>query len=130
LLETTGARRAAWARGASGLSFANQAGHNSARLLLERAYQTEILKEKTMKRILTQTGLSLVMALCLGAPAAMAKGTHKPKHSAEHTAAIKKCNEDYAAAKKDAAGKKGKERKEAMAAASKAKKDCIAAAPK
>jgi hypothetical protein len=101
---------------------------NSARLLLERAHQTEILKEKTMKRILTHTGLSLVMALCLGAPAAMAKG--KTKHSAEHKAAIKKCNEDYAAAKKEAAGKKGKERKEANAAASKAHKDCIAAAPK
>ncbi|HEV7857781.1 MAG TPA: hypothetical protein VGO91_03960 [Pyrinomonadaceae bacterium] len=81
-----------------------------------------------MKRILTHTGLSLVMALCLGAPAAMAKG--KTKHSAEHKAAIKKCNEDYAAAKKDASGKKGKERKEASAAASKSKKDCIAAAPK
>jgi hypothetical protein len=100
---------------------------DSARLLLERAYQTEILKEKTMKRILTHTGLSLVMALCLGAPAAMAT---KHKHSAEHTAAIKKCNEDYAAAKKDAAGKKGKEHKDAMMAASKSKKDCIAAAPK
>jgi hypothetical protein len=112
----------------SGLSFANQCGHNSARLLLERAQQTEILKEKTMKRILTHTGLSLVMALCLGAPAAMAKG--KTKHSAEHKAAIKKCNEDYAASKKDAAGKKGKDRKDAMTSASKSKKDCIAAAPK
>jgi hypothetical protein len=81
-----------------------------------------------MKRILTHTGLALVMALCLGTPAAMAKGK-KHKHSAEHKAAIKKCDEDYAAAKKDAAGKKGKEKKDAWAAASKAHKDCIAAAP-
>jgi hypothetical protein len=119
-------------RGASCLASVLQIrkGTNSARLLLERARQTEILKEKTMKRILTHTGLSLVMALCLGAPAAMAKDKHKPKHSPEHTAAIKKCNDDYAAAKKDAAGKKGKDRKEAMSAASKSKKDCIAAAPK
>jgi hypothetical protein len=82
-----------------------------------------------MKRILTHTGLALVMALCLGAPAAMAKG-RKAKHSAEHTAAIKKCNEDYTAAKKEANGKKGKDRADAKAAASKAHKDCIAAAPK
>jgi hypothetical protein len=81
-----------------------------------------------MKRILTHTGLSLVMALCLGAPAAMAKGK-KTKHTAEHKAAIKKCNEDYTAAKKEASGKKGKDRKDANAAASKSHKDCIAAAP-
>ena len=82
-----------------------------------------------MKRILTQTGLSLVMALCLAAPAAMAKGK-KPKHSAEHTAAVKKCNDDFAEAKKDAASKKGKDRKDALAAARKAHKDCLASAPK
>jgi hypothetical protein len=82
-----------------------------------------------MKRILTHTGLALVMALSLAAPAAMAKGK-KTKHSAEHKAAIKKCDEDYMAAKKDAAGKKGKDRKDANAAASKTHKDCIAAAPK
>ncbi len=81
-----------------------------------------------MKRILIHTGLALVMALGVGAPAAMAKGK-KTKHSAEHKAAIKKCNEDYAAARKAAKGKKGQERKDAMTAASKAHKDCIAAAP-
>ncbi|MGB9179917.1 MAG: hypothetical protein WCB68_11785 [Pyrinomonadaceae bacterium] len=82
-----------------------------------------------MKRILMNTGLSLVLALGLCAPAALAKGK-KAKPSAEHVAAIKKCNEDYAAAKKEAMTKKGKERKEALAAAQKAKKECIAAAPK
>lgn len=83
-----------------------------------------------MKRILTHAGLSLAMALALGAPSAMAKG-RKAKHSAEHTAAIKKCNEDYAAAKKTAkANTDKKARAEALATAKKAHKDCIAGAPK
>lgn len=81
-----------------------------------------------MKNIVKNGALALSLALSVGAPAAFAKPKTKP--SAEHTAAIKKCNEDYAAAKKDAMTKKGKDRTAAMAAASAAKKQCIASAPK
>ena len=79
-----------------------------------------------MKKILTTAALALTLAVC--AVPGMAK-TKKPKHSAEHVAAVKKCQEDYRAAIKDAKTKKGKERSAAMKAASKARKDCIAAAP-
>ena len=80
-----------------------------------------------MKRFVT--GGVIVLSLALGTTGALAKGK-KPKHSAEHTAAVKKCNDDYAAAKKDAMGKKGKDRKDAMATAKKNKAQCIAGAPK
>ncbi|MDT7604068.1 MAG: hypothetical protein QOF61_2065 [Acidobacteriota bacterium] len=79
-----------------------------------------------MKNVVKNAALALSLALSFGVPATLAKG----KASAARVAAIKKCNEDYAAAKKDAAGKKGKDRKAAMAAASSAKKQCIASAPK
>jgi hypothetical protein len=82
-----------------------------------------------MKNIVKHSALALSLALSIGAPAAFAKGK-KAKPSAEHVAAVKKCNEDYAAAKKDAAGKKGKERSAAMAAAKATDKQCIAGAPK
>jgi hypothetical protein len=80
-----------------------------------------------MKKTLTTAALALVLAL--GATTASAKmGKHKL--SAEHNAAVKKCQEDYKAAGTDAKSKKGKERSEALAAARKADKDCLAAAPK
>jgi uncharacterized low-complexity protein len=78
---------------------------------------------KEMKKTVTTAALALVLAL-----GATAMG--KTKHSAEHNAAVKKCRADYAAAVKDAKGKKGKEHAAAIAAAKKAEKDCIAAAPK
>lgn len=80
-----------------------------------------------MKRILTPSALALVLTLGVGAPAAFAK---KPKHSAEHVAAVKKCKTDYAAAVKAAQEQKGIGRKRAMAAAKKAEKECLASAPK
>jgi hypothetical protein len=86
-------------------------------------------KEQMMKRILTHSALAVVLALCALTPAVSAKTKHK-KPSAEHVAAVKKCNEDYSAAMKDAKTKKGTERKQAQAAASKAKKDCMTSAPK
>jgi hypothetical protein len=86
------------------------------------------MKEHTMKRILTHSALALALALSALSPAVMAKT--KNRHSAAHVAAVKKCNEDYSAAMKDAKTKKGKERKDAQAAASKARKECIASAPK
>jgi hypothetical protein len=55
---------------------------------------------------------------------------NKVKSSAEHKAAIKKCNEDYRMAEKDAKTKKGKERKDAEMAARQARKQCVASAPK
>ena len=80
-----------------------------------------------MKNTLKNTALALALALTVGAPAAFAK---KTKPSAERVAAIKKCNDDYAAAKAAAKSKKGKDRRDAMAAAQSAKKQCIANAPK
>ena len=82
-----------------------------------------------MKRILTHAALATVLALGALSPAALAKTKHK-KPSAEHTAAIKKCTEDYNAAIKEANMKKGKERSEAKTAARNARKTCDAAAPK
>lgn len=82
-----------------------------------------------MKNIVKHSALALSLALSIGAPAAFAK-SKKAKPSAEHVAAVKKCNEDYAAAKKDARTKKGKDRAAAMAAAKAADKQCLASAPK
>ncbi|HEX8144825.1 MAG TPA: hypothetical protein VF553_19815 [Pyrinomonadaceae bacterium] len=82
-----------------------------------------------MKRILTHSALALALALSALSPAVMAK-SKTGRHSAAHVAAVKKCNEDYSAAMKEARTKKGKERKEAQAAASKTKRDCMASAPR
>ena len=81
-----------------------------------------------MRSILTRTGLTLALALSLGASAAVAK-PKKPKHSAEHVAAIKKCNEDYKAALKANKSLKSKARKDADAKARADRKQCIANAP-
>jgi hypothetical protein len=81
-----------------------------------------------MKNVLTRTVLTLALAAAAGVPAALAK-PKKPKHSAEHVAAVKKCNEDEASALKSAKGLKGKERKDAQAKARQDHKQCIAAAP-
>lgn len=82
-----------------------------------------------MKNLLRNTTLSLALALTLGGAAATAK-PKKAKASAEHKAAVTKCNDDYKAAIKDANSKKGKDRSAAKAAAKAAKKQCIANAPK
>jgi hypothetical protein len=82
-----------------------------------------------MKNVLTKTFLTLALAAALGGPAALAK-TPKPKHSAAHVAAVKKCNDDYKDALKSAKSLKGKERKDADAKARAARKQCLAAAPK
>jgi len=78
-----------------------------------------------MRSILTRTGLTLALALSLGASAAVAK----PKHSAAHIAAVKKCNEDYTAAIKAANALKGKARADAKTKARADRKQCIANAP-
>ncbi len=80
-----------------------------------------------MKKILTTSALAL--ALACGVTTASAKmGRHK--HSPEHATAVKKCQDDYQAASKDAKGKKGKEHAEAIATAKKSRTNCLAAAPK
>jgi hypothetical protein len=94
-----------------------------------RYQANNLIKEHKMKRILTHSALAAVLALGAFSPAVMA-GAKRKKPSAEHVAAIKKCNDDYNAAIKAAKSMKGKERKDADAAARKAKKDCIASAPK
>ena len=81
-----------------------------------------------MKNVLTKSMLTLALAVTAGAPAALAK-TKKSKPSAEHVAAVRKCNEDYSAALKSAKGLKGKERKEARAKAKTDHKQCLAAVP-
>ncbi len=72
--------------------------------------------------------MTLALAASAGVPAALAK-PRKPKHTAEHVAAVRKCNEDYTAALKSAKGLKGKERKDAQAKARQDRKQCLAAAP-
>jgi hypothetical protein len=82
------------------------------------------------KTILTKAALTLALALSAAAPSALAKGTKKPKPSAEHVAAIKKCGTDYKAAETAARRLKGKERSAAMTKAKADRKQCIADAPK
>ena len=81
-----------------------------------------------MKNVLMKTMLTLALAVTAGAPAALAK-TKKPKHSAEHVAAVKKCNEDYSAALKSAKSLKGKERKGAQTKAKAEHKQCLGSVP-
>jgi hypothetical protein len=82
-----------------------------------------------MKNVLTKIMLMLALAVTAGAPAALAKAK-KPKHSAEHAAAVKKCNADYSAALKSDKSLKGNARKEADAKAKAEHKQCLASAPK
>ncbi|MDT5294271.1 MAG: hypothetical protein QOJ76_1151 [Acidobacteriota bacterium] len=82
-----------------------------------------------MKNVLTKAVLTLALAVTAGAPGVLAKGK-KAKASAEHVAAVKKCNDDYKAAWKSAAGMKGKERKDGEMKAKQDKKQCLASAPK
>lgn len=83
-----------------------------------------------MRHTLKQSALLLTLALAIGAPAALAKTkTKKAKPSAEHVAAIHKCNDDFKAAEKAAKSQKGRARKDAQSAAKQAHKQCIAAAP-
>ena len=82
------------------------------------------------KNVLTKAALTLALALTAAAPSALAKGTKKPKPSAEHVAAVKKCNTDYNAALKSSKTLKGKERSAAMAKAKAGRKQCMADAPK
>jgi hypothetical protein len=79
-----------------------------------------------MKNILAKSAITLALTLSLCAPAAFAK----PKHSAEHVAAVKKCNDDYKAALAAANKLKGKERADAKAKAKADHTQCLANAPK
>lgn len=81
------------------------------------------------KNILTKAALGLVLALSASAPSVLAK-SRKPRPSAEHTAAIKKCGDEYKAAQRSARTLKGKERSGAYAKAKADRKQCIADAPK
>ena len=84
-----------------------------------------------MKRLLIHMTVSALLVGGLFVPAAPAEGSKR--HSPEHNAAVKKCNEAYEAAVTAAHapnGPKGNERKHAMHAAAEAKKACIAKAPK
>jgi len=74
--------------------------------------------------------MTIALALSLNAPAAMANIFHRHKHSAEHKAAVRKCDEDYNAAMRDAHTKRGADRRAAEAAARSAHKQCIASAPR
>ncbi len=82
------------------------------------------------KNVLTKTALMIALTLTASAPAAFAKGTKKTKPSAEHVAAVRKCNDDYKAAQKSARTLKGKERSAALAKAKADRKQCMADAPK
>jgi hypothetical protein len=77
-----------------------------------------------------RTVLMLLAIFAILSPVLAQNANRKPRHSAEHNAAIKKCKADYAAAEKAAGNLKGKEREYALAAAKQQKKECIASAPK
>lgn len=81
------------------------------------------------KNVLTKAALTLALALTAAAPSAFAK-SRKPRPSPEHVAAVKKCNEEYASARKSAGTLKGKERSAAYAKAKADRKQCLADAPK
>jgi len=82
------------------------------------------------KNVLTKAALTLALALTAAAPSAFAKSAKKPKASAEHVAAVKKCNDDYKAARTSARSLKGRERTAAYAKAKADRKQCLADAPK
>ena len=82
------------------------------------------------KNVLTKAALTLALALTASAPSAFAKSAKKPKPSAEHVAAVKKCNADYKAAQTSARTLKGRERTAANAKAKADRKQCLADAPK
>ena len=79
-----------------------------------------------MKQMLTTSALTLALALSAGVSTTFAKGR---KHTAEHAAAIRKCDADYKAALKEAKTKRGAERKAAERDARTAHKQCVAGAP-
>ena len=82
------------------------------------------------KNVLTKAALGLVLALSASAPSVLAKGSKRPKPSAAHVAAVKKCDADYNAAVKSAKTLKGKEHSAAIAKAKADRKQCKADAPK
>lgn len=82
------------------------------------------------KNVLTKAALGLVLALSASAPTVLAKTAKRAKPSAEHTAAVKKCNDEYKGAQKSARSLKGHERAAALAKAKSDRKQCIADAPK
>ena len=82
------------------------------------------------KNVLTKAALTLAFALSAAAPSVLAKSPKKPRPSAEHVAAVKKCNGDYKAAQTAARSLRGKERSAALAKAKADRKQCIADAPK
>lgn len=81
-----------------------------------------------MRKLLTTTALTLALVLTAGVSAASAK-SRKPKHTAEHATAIKKCDADYKAALKEARAKRGAERKTAERDARATHKQCVDGAP-
>jgi len=82
------------------------------------------------KNVLTKAALGLVLALTASAPSALAKSPKRTRPSAEHVAAVRKCNDDYKSAQKSARTLKGKERSAALAKAKADRKQCMADAPK
>jgi hypothetical protein len=82
-----------------------------------------------MRRSFRNTVMSVMMAVCLVSPVALA-ATKTQKQPSAHATAVKACNDTYKEAVKEAKTKKGKEHTEALAAARKAKADCVKNAPK
>ena len=82
------------------------------------------------KNVLTKAALGLVLALSASAPSVLAKTPKRTKPSAEHVAAVKKCNDDYKAARTSARSLKGNERTAAFARAKAERKQCLTDAPK
>ncbi|HKG12451.1 MAG TPA: hypothetical protein VKB12_03905 [Pyrinomonadaceae bacterium] len=82
------------------------------------------------KNVLTKAVLVLVLALSASAPSVLAKGAKRVKPSAEHVAAVTKCNEDYTSARKSARSLRGRERGAWLAKAKADRRQCLKDAPK
>jgi hypothetical protein len=74
--------------------------------------------------------LATILALAIVSVGVEAQTHHKTRHSAEHNAAVKKCNADYLDAVKFARSLKGMEHSAAIAKARADKKQCLANAPR
>ena len=81
-----------------------------------------------MKKVIRVFGF-IALTINIAAMVAVAESNNNKKHSAEHKAAIQKCDGDYKAALRDAQSLKGKEKREAEAAAKAQRKQCYANAP-
>jgi hypothetical protein len=81
-----------------------------------------------MKRQLMKAGLSLALAAGVCAAAAARGNSNRQGANARHAAAVKRCKDNYEAARRAAKEKAGAEQAAALAAARRDYDDCMKAA--